>query len=380
MPFGLYLHFPFCSKICPYCDFYVLRASKAKHADFLPYYEKELKLLSQKRPELFSQKLQTLYFGGGTPSLLDSGQLKGLLKTIKNYFTLDPNTEITLEANPNDILTGRPEEFRKRGVNRLSIGVQSLNDAELKTLGREHTAKQAIDAANNARQSGFENFNLDLIFGLPGQTLVSWKKTLKQAVKLHPAHFSTYSLTIEERTHFFKLQEQGKLHLPPDEICQEMYLTGVELLEQTGYLQYEISNLARPGFESKHNRNYWQRESYLGIGPSAHSFHGAKRWANVRSLNVYQEKLAKGELPLEFEETIDLKQVLEETIFLGLRQKEGIDLEKFKEEFGYDLERGKNELIQKLIAQNYAKLAAEKLQLTPLGLYLSDKISTELFP
>ncbi len=380
MPFGLYLHFPFCSKICPYCDFYVLRASEAKRGAFLPYYKKELALLSQKRPGLFTQKLQTLYFGGGTPSLLDSVRLKGLLKTIQDYFTLDPNAEITLEANPNDTMNERPEEFRILGVNRLSIGVQGLNDSELKTLGREHTARQAIEAAQNAHKSGFENFTLDLIFGLPGQTLDSWKQTLDQAVKLQPTHFSTYSLTIEERTPFFKLQEQGKLHLPPDEVCQEMYLTGVEFLEQNGYLQYEISNFARSGFESKHNRNYWQRESYLGIGPSAHSFHGAKRWANVRSLNIYQEKLERGELPLEFEEAIDLKQALEEAIFLGLRQKDGIDLDKFTAEFGYDLEQGKNTLIQKLIAQNYAKLTAEKLQLTPLGLYLSDRIAAELFP
>jgi len=334
----------------------------------------------KEKPELSDQKLETVYFGGGTPSLLESEQLDELFRVTKKFFAISSEAEITLEANPNDILGNKLVTFRKLGVNRLSIGVQSLNDEELKTLGREHTAIQALDAARNARKSGFENLNLDLIFGVPGQTLKSWQKTLEQAIKARPSHFSTYSLTIEERTFFFKLQQQGKLRLPPDDACQEMYLTGVEFLEKEGYRQYEISNFAQPEFESKHNRNYWERKSYLGIGPSAHSFNGAKRWANVRSLNIYQEKLGKSISPLEFEEIIDLKQALEETIFLGLRQKEGVCFQSLKNEFKYDLAKEKNDLIHKLVAQNYTLSEAGRLKLTTLGFYISDKIASELFP
>ncbi len=380
MSFGLYIHFPFCSKICPYCDFYVLRESGTKRAAFLPYYEKELKLLSEKRPELFSKKLETIYFGGGTPSLLETEQLAELLKLIKSRFDVSANVEISLEANPNDLLGGKPEFFHRLGINRLSIGVQSLNDDELKVLGREHSAKQAAKAAQNVKNFGFENFNMDLIFGVPGQTLISWEQTLEKAVKRRPAHISTYSLTIEERTSFYKLQQAGKLQLPPDEVCQEMYLGGVGFLEKEGYGQYEISNFARPGFQSQHNRNYWQRKSYLGLGPSAHSFNKNRRWANVRSLPIYQRKLEAGELPLEFEETIGQKKALEEALLLGLRQKEGICLENFKKEFGYDLEEGKKEMLKNLSIQNFVRIEDDRLRLAPLGFYVSDRIVAELFP
>jgi len=380
MSIGLYIHFPFCSKICPYCDFYVLRESVNKQAAFLPYYGKELKLLSEQKPELFSQKLETIYFGGGTPSLLEAEQLAGLLKLIKSRFDISANVEISLEANPNDLLGDKPKAFRQLGINRLSIGVQSLNETELTTLGREHSAEEAEQAAKNARASGFENFNIDLIFGIPGQTATSWKQTLEKAVKLQSPHISTYSLTIEERTHFYKLQQTGKLNLPPDENCQEMYLTGVEFLKKKGYEQYEISNFARSGFQSRHNRNCWQRENYLGLGPSAHSFHGAKRWANVRSLPIYQRKLDDSESPFEFEETIDQKKALEETLLLGLRQKEGICLENLKKEFGYDLEKEKSELLANLTVQKFTCKENGQLRLTPLGFYISDRIIAELFP
>ncbi|MCI0405434.1 MAG: radical SAM family heme chaperone HemW [candidate division Zixibacteria bacterium] len=380
MSFGLYVHFPFCSKICPYCDFYVLRESEAKRAAFLPYYEKELKLLSEKKPELFSHKLETIYFGGGTPSLLEAEQLAALLKLIKRYFEVFSDAEISLEANPNDLLGDKPSSFRRLGINRLSIGVQSLNDDELKILGREHSAKQAEEAARNVKNSGFENFNIDLIFGIPSQTLISWEQTLEKAAKWKPAHVSTYSLTIEERTSFYKLAQAGELQLPPDEDCQEMYLRGVEFLEKEGCRQYEISNFARPGFQSRHNRNYWQRKSYLGLGPSAHSFFKNQRWANVRSLPVYQRKLDDGKMPLDFEETIDRQKAIEEALLLGLRQKEGICLENLKKEFGFDLEKEKNELLKELTAKDFIQIKNGQIRLTPPGFYVSDRIVSELFP
>ncbi|MCI0330136.1 MAG: radical SAM family heme chaperone HemW [candidate division Zixibacteria bacterium] len=380
MSIGLYIHFPFCSKICPYCDFYVLRESKAKRTAFLSYYEKELKLLSERKQELFSQKLETIYFGGGTPSLLEAGQFAILLKLTKKYFAVFSNAEISLEANPNDLLGNKSEAFHRLGINRLSIGVQSLNENELKALGREHSARQAAEAAQNVRNSGFENFNIDLIFGVPGQTLISWEQTLEKAVKGRPAHISTYSLTIEERTSFYKLQQAGKLQLPPDEICQEMYLRGVEFLEKEGYGQYEISNFARSGFQSRHNRNYWQRKSYLGLGPSAHSFFSNQRWANVRSLPIYQRKLDAGQPPREFEEDIDQRKAIEEALLLGLRQKEGIGLENLKVEFGYDVEKEKGALLNRLAVQNFVQKENGRLRLTPLGFYVSDKIVSELFP
>jgi oxygen-independent coproporphyrinogen-3 oxidase len=247
-------------------------------------------------------------------------------------------------------------------------------------LGREHSPKQAEEAAQNVRKSGFESFNIDFIFGVPGQTIESWRQTLERAAKWQPAHVSTYSLTIEERTVFYKLQQAGKLVLPPDELCQEMYLTGIKFLEQNGYEQYEISNFARPGFQSHHNRNYWQRKGYLGLGPSAHSFFENRRWANVRSLPVFQRKLEAGELPLEFEETIDQKKTIEEALLLGLRQKEGILLKDLATEFGYGLEEGKRELLNRLMAQNFALKENGRLRLTPLGFYVSDRIIAELFP
>lgn len=380
MSFGVYVHFPFCSKICPYCDFYVLRESAAKWAAFLPYYEKELKLLAATKPELFNQKLETLYFGGGTPSLLEAEQMSRILALLKSCFGLLPDAEISLEANPNDLLGEKPKDFCRLGINRLSIGVQSLNDTELKTLGREHSAEQAEGAVQNVKKSGFENFNIDLIFGVPGQTPASWKETLEKAVSWRPSHISIYSLTIEERTSFYKLQQAGKLRLPPEEVCQEMYLAGAEFLEKNGYQQYEISNFARPGRESRHNRNYWQRKCYLGVGPSAHSFFDGQRWANVRSLPIYQRKLDANELPVDFEESIDRDKALEEALLLGLRQKEGIYLEDFKKEFGFDLEEEKRELLDKLTSQSLASKENGNLRLTTLGFYVSDRIISELFP
>lgn len=316
MPIGLYIHIPFCSKPCPYCDF---AFEVGKNSLATPYTQAVVKEFRTRLPKP-APCFETLFFGGGTPSAIPAEALENILNTVRTEATIPSDAEITAEANPND--SSRFGDLRKIGINRLSLGVQALDDRDLVALGRNHSSGEAVSAFQIARESGFENIGIDLIFGVPGQSVNRWRKTLEQALALKPNHISVYGLTIESGTAFGRRQEKGRLTLPPEGDQAEMYNLALDLLGE--FVHYEISNFALPGFASRHNLSCWEGRPYLGIGVSAHSFLDQHRSWNVRNLDDYLHRIETGSSAKEGEEFIGNDQRELEHIMLGLRQRKGI--------------------------------------------------------
>lgn len=328
-PFGVYVHVPFCHRICTYCDFAVTTARKYFRS-FVEAVDKELTLDTS----FTSRPLSTLYVGGGTPSFLPFEEWNILIRCLERRFSIHEAAEWTLEVNPSDVSPESAAFWKKLGFNRLSLGVQSFRNDELKFLTRNHTAREAEDAFIIARDAGFHNINLDLIFGLPDQTLDDWTHSLETALSLQPEHVSVYNLTIEEGTHLHKLVTQHRVALPEDEHQLELFISARTTLENGGYEHYEISNYAKPGCRSRHNSAYWRGLPYLGLGPSAHSYDGSARWWNVRGVVDYIRSLQANRLPVENREELTREQRMMEKILLGLRQKEGLDIGDFESHFG----------------------------------------------
>ena len=325
LPLGLYIHIPFCRSKCAYCDFYSLAGAEERMDDYCRALERHL---AEVAPQAECHKADTVYFGGGTPSYLGAERLCRLLGSIRKLYKVDKHAEITLEANP-DSATDRKtlKRLRKAGFNRLSLGVQSMDDALLQTIGRIHTRQQVQEAVAAARKAGFKNLSLDLIYGLPGQTMEGWEKTLSDAVGLHPEHLSCYGLKLEEGTPLYR--RQGELTFPDEDMQADMYLYAVEFLKQCGYEQYEISNFAKPGFASRHNLKYWLMQEYAGFGPGAHSDFGNVRYGYARDL----ERYLKGELVLQESETVDSDEREREYLMLRLRTVQGVDPREFEYRF-----------------------------------------------
>ena len=325
LPLGLYIHSPFCRSKCAYCDFYSLAGAEERMDDYCRALERHL---AEVAPQAECHKADTVYFGGGTPSYLGAERLCRLLGSIRKLYKVDKHAEITLEANP-DSATDRKalKRLRKAGFNRLSLGVQSMDDALLQTIGRIHTRQQVQEAVAAARKAGFKNLSLDLIYGLPGQTMEGWEKTLSDAVGLHPEHLSCYGLKLEEGTPLYRRQRE--LTFPDEDMQADMYLYTVEFLKQCGYEQYEISNFAKPGFASRHNLKYWLMQEYAGFGPGAHSDFGNVRYGYARDL----ERYLKGELVLQESETVDADEREREYLMLRLRTVQGVDPREFEYRF-----------------------------------------------
>ena len=325
LPLGLYIHIPFCRSKCAYCDFYSLAGAEERMDDYCRALERHL---AEVAPQAECHKADTVYFGGGTPSYLGAERLCRLLGSIRKLYKVDKHAEITLEANP-DSATDRKtlKRLRKAGFNRLSLGVQSMDDALLQTIGRIHTRQQVQEAVAAARKAGFKNLSLDLIYGLPGQTMEGWEKTLSDAVGLHPEHLSCYGLKLEEGTPLYRRQRE--LTFPDEDMQADMYLYTVEFLKQCGYEQYEISNFAKPGFASRHNLKYWLMQEYAGFGPGAHSDFGNVRYGYARDL----ERYLKGELVLQESETVDADEREREYLMLRLRTVQGVDPREFEYRF-----------------------------------------------
>ena len=325
LPLGLYIHIPFCRSKCAYCDFYSLAGAEERMDDYCRALERHL---AEVAPQAECHKADTVYFGGGTPSYLGAERLCRLLGSIRKLYKVDKHAEITLEANP-DSATDRKtlKRLRKAGFNRLSLGVQSMDDALLQSIGRIHTRQQVQEAVAAARKAGFKNLSLDLIYGLPGQTMEGWEKTLSDAVGLHPEHLSCYGLKLEEGTPLYR--RQGELTFPDEDMQADMYLYAVEFLKQCGYEQYEISNFAKPGFASRHNLKYWLMQEYAGFGPGAHSDFGNVRYGYARDL----ERYLKGELVLQESETVDADEREREYLMLRLRTVQGVDPREFEYRF-----------------------------------------------
>ena len=366
---GLYLHIPFCKSKCTYCDFYSLPHSEEKMD---AYTAALIRHLEEVAPRCARQTVDTVYFGGGTPSYLGEKRLTQLLKTVKKRYHVAPDAEITLEANPDSAGDWKTlRVLRKAGFNRVSLGVQAADDAMLRRIGRVHTWDQVLSAVAAARMAKLENLSLDLIYGLPGQTLAAWQETLTAAAALEPKHISCYGLKVEPGTPLWQ-QRQGAA-LPDDDAQADMYLWTVDYLAKQGYAQYEISNFARPGFESRHNLKYWQLGEYAGFGPGAHSDLGGVRFAYERDLDAY----IAGELRLsEMERIPPLDRDLE-YIMLSLRTAQGIDSGYFERQFRQRF-RPMEELLTQYEAHGLAARTERGWRLTPRGFFVSNAIIVSL--
>ena len=317
-PAGLYLHVPFCARKCAYCDFYSVTDGDA--AAFVGAVAREL-ALHRDRFDTFG----TLYLGGGTPSVLTDDALLELVVALGAHLT--PGSEITVEANPDDLDADRLTRWRAAGVDRLSLGIQSLDDDLLRWLGRRHDAAQALAAVDAAREAGFDDLSLDFMYGIPGQRAAAWADTLDRVVDLGAEHLSCYQLTFAPGTPLGRRAESGEISPPDDEASRDLFIATSERLTTAGYEHYEVSNFARPGRRSRHNSGYWRRTPYLGLGPSAHSFDGARRWWNVRSVSGYVDALVAGDSAVEEAEVIDAEQARLEALMLGLRTSDGVALD-----------------------------------------------------
>jgi oxygen-independent coproporphyrinogen-3 oxidase len=373
---GLYVHVPFCEKFCLYCDFY----SVIPQAGQLDLYIDVIGVESSKRAkEEFGQfTYDSVFLGGGTPSLLNEKQIKLLFQYLRNNFDISPLSEITIECNPSSVTQNLMACYRAVGINRLSLGIQSFNDAYLKNLGRLHDAHGAIESFRSIRASGFKNISIDLIYGLPNQTLREWEDDLAQAIALGPEHISAYNLIIEPETAFGELFTKGRLKLPSDETQEAMYELLDEHFSKAGYNRYEISNFAKPGYECLHNLKYWHQEPFLGLGPAAVSFDGKIRNRNLSVLQDYIDSLHQNVLPPSETETLDSEKLREEYIMMSLRLSEGLSLDELKARFDFDIFRERQDVIDSFIRNEYIIKNDNRLRLTPRALFISDEIIVKL--
>lgn len=374
---ALYIHIPFCKSKCNYCDF---NSFTCWDIDLQERYIEALKreALFQKKEQTTPIKLKSIFIGGGTPTCLSGGLLVHLLDFIKDSFSIASEAEITIEANPGTVDKEKLEELNKKGVNRISFGVQSFNDKLLKKIGRSHSAKEAYESLKLAREAGFTNINFDLMYGLPGQTLKDWEKNLQKVLQLGLEHISLYQLKIEKGTPFGQQLEQGILEEFDDELALEMYKMTHNYLSQAGYEHYEISNYARPGYQCRHNKIYWRCEPYLGLGAGAHSYLPPERIENVGDITTYIKLLENAQLPQKEREKQTLPIAMSEVMFMGLRLLEGVNLEEFYRRFGQDARVVFQEAIAKCLKNGLIEIDSKNnLKFTPRGLFLGNLVFEE---
>jgi oxygen-independent coproporphyrinogen III oxidase len=370
---GIYIHIPYCKQACHYCDFH-FSTNLGSRTGFIQALKKEIGL---QKDFLNGEPVDTIYFGGGTPSLLSSEELGGILDKIYNHFSIT-SPEITLECNPDDLSKEKLAELKCLGINRLSIGIQTFDDELLSFLNRAHNSKQAVSCFNLARQAGFDNISTDLIFALPGTDHSALAADLKKFIELDPEHISCYQLTVEEKTVLGRWRNSGKFLEMDDSFSAEQFSFVIESLEKKGYEHYEISNYSRPGYQSRHNSNYWKGISYLGVGPSAHSFNGEYRQSNVSNNSNYIKSIAEDKIPAEIE-TLTLNEKINEYLLTGLRTIWGCDLKFLRNKFDIDLLNLNKKTIEILLRNELITTDNEILKLTAKGKFFADKISSDLF-
>jgi|TARA_R110000851_G_scaffold207537_2_gene359721 oxygen-independent coproporphyrinogen-3 oxidase len=369
---GLYIHIPFCKQACHYCDFHFSTSLKKK-SELVNSLCKELVL----RKEEIVGEVETIYFGGGTPSLLSSEELQQILDTIYSNYKVSKNPEITLEANPDDLSSSQVHKFTNSRINRLSIGVQSFYEEDLKLMNRAHNASEALQCIKDAKQY-FENISIDLIYGIPGMSNERWKENLEIALKLDVPHLSCYALTIEPKTALKKFIEKGIVPPVDEEVAKQHYEILLSETEKAGLENYEFSNFGKPGFHSRNNTAYWEGKSYLGIGPSAHSYDGKSRSWNVANNTRYIKSIEAGELPSE-RENLSKEDMYNEYIMTGLRTQNGVSLEKVESEFGKDFSKYLLEQAANPIKNELLILEKNTLKISKKGKFLSDGIAADLF-
>jgi oxygen-independent coproporphyrinogen-3 oxidase len=322
--------------------------------------------------------LETVYFGGGTPSLLSRREMLAILDGIRRFHALSSTAEVTLEANPDDLGVEKLAELRELGVNRLSIGVQSFDDKILRYFNRSHSSQQSHMCIADARKAGFDNISIDLIYGIPGLDHDNWLHNIQASLALNPEHISAYSLTIEEKTVFGKQVAKGRLNPMPEELVAVQFEMLMSEMESARYEHYEISNFSKLGHRSRHNTSYWEQKPYLGVGPSAHSYNGRSRRFNIANNPLYVKALGEGRLPFE-EETLTPSNIINEFIMTRLRMKDGLDLAQLKEKFGYDLTTAHRAYLDSLHEMEKIEYRKQVMVLTNKGKLLADKISADLF-
>ncbi len=365
----LYVHMPFCVQKCLYCDFLSWHDSRENQARYVQALCREIRACQGRYPA----RVSSLFFGGGTPSVLEPGHMTEIMEALAEVFSFEPDSEMSIEANPGTVNLEKLKTYEKIGLNRISFGLQSAHNEELKALGRIHTWEEFLESYDLARQAGFDNINVDLMSGIPDQTLSSWQKTLSRVLELAPEHVSAYSLIVEEGTPF----AQRKLNLPEEEEERRMYEMTAEMLGSQGYRQYEISNYALPKRECAHNMGYWMRDDYLGLGLGAASLFDSQRWNNTDSMEEYLEKSERPEEIQVCREKLSVREQMEETMFLGLRMTEGIERERFQEEFGISVEEVYGEAVRRLEGLGLLQADGGRIYLTRKGISLSNQVFVE---
>ena len=365
----LYVHIPFCVQKCLYCDFLSWHDSRENQARYVQALCREIRACRGRYPA----RISSLFFGGGTPSVLEPGHMAEIMEALAEVFSFELDSEMSIEANPGTVNLEKLKTYEKIGLNRISFGLQSAHNEELKALGRIHTWEEFLESYDLARQAGFDNINVDLMSGIPDQTLASWQKTLSRVLELAPEHVSAYSLIVEEGTPF----AQRKLNLPEEEEERRMYEMTAEMLGSQGYRQYEISNYALPKRECAHNMGYWMRDDYLGLGLGAASLFDNQRWNNTDSMEEYLEKSERPEEIQVCREKLSVREQMEETMFLGLRMTEGIERERFQEEFGISVEEVYGDALRRLEGLGLLQADRGRIYLTRKGISLSNQVFVE---
>ncbi|MHB1394507.1 MAG: radical SAM family heme chaperone HemW [Clostridia bacterium] len=368
---GLYIHIPFCKSKCLYCDFNSVERREDNAADYVAALLRELEAYQGKYNFIY----KTVFIGGGTPTVINYFLIGDIMEKIAPY--IKAGAEISIESNPGTVTYESLKYYRSLGINRLSIGLQAWQQELLVGLGRIHTLEDFLHAYSDARKAGFENINADLMFALPNQTLSMWKETVEKVCQLGMEHISCYSLKLEEGTKLCEMHEKGKVQLPDEELDREMYKVAVDIMNEHGYSQYEISNFAQKNMQCRHNILYWRNEEYLGVGAGSHSKLNGRRFWNYKDIDRYRSLVLQGELPVEGQEELSQDEDMWESIFLALRLNEGLDLPDFERKYGVDFQSRYGTALNKLADQRLVFIEAGRLKLTDKGRDLSNSVFIE---
>jgi oxygen-independent coproporphyrinogen-3 oxidase len=379
---SLYLHIPFCHTRCYYCDFNTYAGILPMRAAYVRALLAEIQLAGQRaqHEDGSRRRSRTIFFGGGTPSLLSVEQMKSLLDACFSAFAVDSDAEITMEANPGTLTREQSIGLRAAGVNRLSMGAQSFDADLLKTLGRIHTPEEIVQAVQYAREAGFTSINVDFMFGLPGQTMEHWRETLDQALKLRPEHLSLYSLIVEEGTPFHSWAQEGRIIPGDEDLCADMYEYADQRLREAGYINYEISNWALPGHHSRHNLTYWQNLPYIGMGAGAYSSFDGRRFSDEREPAAYIKQLKAKHIPEAESEVVDREQAMSETAFLSLRTAMGLHLPTFEQRFGEPFAQFVGDRLRVVEEAGLLEYEENWLRLSTRGRLLGNEVFMRLLP
>lgn len=371
---GLYIHIPFCKQACHYCDFF-FSTRQEQRTELVRAISGEIAL---QKNYLNGEPLETIYVGGGTPSILLPEELDEILNAVHTNFSVVESPEITLEGNPDDLSKDKLDYFFKAGINRLSVGIQSFDNAILKSLNRAHNNVMARGCIDDAKRAGFKNISIDLIYAIPERSDEDWEKDIHEAIALRPQHISSYSLTIEEKTVFGKWTRQGKMKPVNDDVAARQLTLLIDNLERENYEQYEVSNFSKPGFQSRHNSNYWRNKIYLGVGPSAHSYNGESRQYNLSNNSLYLRSIQQGKIPSTVE-VLTMEDKINEYLLTTLRTSWGADLKILREQFSWDIINENRDYVQSIQSKGLIVIEDNFLRLTRQGRFFADKIASDLF-